>query len=292
MRRAYLLLIATFVGWGTIPVVLRHIPLPAPAQVFARLWFATAGLGLVIAWRQRRGLDRHRPGLGTHRPGLVAFAAAVLAVHWVAEFTAYKRAPAGSVILIVYLAPVGIAMVGARVLGERLTPRILAALALALVGTAMVAHPSGGDGVGLAWAALASITFVALVVASKPVAEAYGGLRASFLEMAGAGLILIPLALQSRWSQPASGWGWLVLLGLVHTALFTAVYLACLAEVPATSVGILGYLEPASVLVFGWLFLSQRPGLLTVAGGALIVAGGALVVTEAVVEEVPTVVPR
>jgi drug/metabolite transporter (DMT)-like permease len=293
VRRPYVLLIAIFVAWGTIPVVLSHIPISASAQVFARVWLASAGLGVVIAFRSNRGLDRARPALASHRPWLVAFAAAVLALHWVAEFSAYKHAPAGTVILIVYLAPVGIALVGAHVLGERLTPRVIGALGLALVGTTLVARPRGGQGAGMVWAAVAAASFVALVVASKPLAEAYGGLRTSFMEMTGAGLVLIPVALQAHWSQPASAWGWLVVLGLVHTALLTAGYLACLAEVPATSVGILGYLEPASVVVFGWLFLSQRPGPLTIAGGVLIVIGGALVITEAAAaEEVSLVVPR
>jgi drug/metabolite transporter (DMT)-like permease len=293
VRRAYLLLIAIFVGWGTIPVVLSHIPLAAPAQVFARVWLAAAGLGLVIAVRARRGLDAERPRLASYRPGLVAFAAAVLAVHWVAEFSAYKHGPAGTVILIVYLAPVGIALVGAKVLGEKLTARIIAALALALAGTALVARPHGGNGAAVAWAGLAAVTFVALVVASKPLAEAYGGMRTSFMEMTGAGMLLVPLAVQAHWALPASAWAWLVLLGLGHTALLTALYLACLAEVTATSVGILGYIEPVSVLFFGWLLLSQRPGPATIIGGGLIVAGGALVVSDAVpVEEVSLVVPR
>ena len=38
-------------------------------------------------------------------------AAVILAFHWLALFAAYKRAPAGTVILLVYLAPVGIAAV-------------------------------------------------------------------------------------------------------------------------------------------------------------------------------------
>jgi drug/metabolite transporter (DMT)-like permease len=286
-------LIATFVAWGTIPVVLHHVPLPATAQVFARVWLAAAGLAIVVAVRAARGLDRDRPPLGSQRPALVAVAAGVLALHWVAEFSAYKYAPAGTVILIVYLAPVGIALVGARVLGEHVGPRSLAALAIAVLGTVLVARPRGGEAAGLAWAAVAAVSFVALVVASKPLAEAYGGMRTSLMEMAGAGLLLIPAAAQAHWAMPAAAWAWLLLLGFGHTALLTAIYLACLAQVPATSVGILGYIEPVSVLFFGWLLLSQRPGLATVLGGALIVVGGALVISDrSEIEEVAVVVPR
>ena len=104
--------------------------------------------------------------------------------------------------------------------------------------------------------------------------------------------MLVPVALLSSWGHPQPSWLWLVVLGLVHTALGTGLYLAALAQVPATHVGILGYLEPASVVVCGWLFLPQRLGVGTLAGGILIAAAGALVVRSTVVPEVPGVPGR
>jgi drug/metabolite transporter (DMT)-like permease len=65
-----------------------------------------------------------------------------------------------------------------------------------------------------------------------------------------------------------------VVLGVVHTALGITLYLSVLAEVPATHVGILGYLEPTVVVLAAWLWLGQRPVLATVVGGLLVVAAG------------------
>src|SRR5206468_6257464 len=174
--------------------------LPAAAIVSVRLWVAAAGLGAVL-WLRRRSPMETGPPLLSVRPWLCASAAATLAVHWVCLFAAYQRAPAGTVILIVYLAPVGIAALAPRLLGEMLNARTLAALGLAAAGFVLVAAPSVGRArtSGLVLALAAAVTFVALVVQSKVLAESYGGLRLAFIEMSGAGLLLVPVALTSAW---------------------------------------------------------------------------------------------
>jgi drug/metabolite transporter (DMT)-like permease len=131
---------------------------------------------------------------------------------------------------------------------------------------------------GLVLAGLASVSFVALVIISKPLAEHYGGLRLACMELSVATVVLAPAAALAAWGSPQPSWGWLAVLGLGHTALALGIYLWALARVPATQVAILGYLEPVSAVVCGWLFLSEAPGLLTLLGGALIVVAGALVV--------------
>jgi drug/metabolite transporter (DMT)-like permease len=277
VRRPYAILVAVCTGWGTIPLIVRNVDLPASAIVAARLWVATAGLGAALLVRRRRNPG---PALFSVRPVLCVAAAVVLAVHWLALVAAYKRAPAGTVILVVYLAPVAIAALAPWVLGESVSGRTIGALVVAATGFVLVAWPAVGtaSGAGLLLAVLAAALFVALVLVSKPLAELYGGLRLAFMEMAGAGLVLVPVVGAVHWGRPEPAWGWLVVLGLVHTAIGTSLYLGALGRVPATHVAILGYLEPTSVVVWGWLFLSQRPAAGTVVGGLLILSAGMLVV--------------
>jgi drug/metabolite transporter (DMT)-like permease len=283
MRRPYLTLVAVCSGWGTIPLIVRSVHLPSPVIVAVRLWVAAAGLGAVLWWRRDAG--EPFPKLLSVRPRLCVAAAATLAVHWIALFAAYRRAPAGTVILIVYLAPVAVAALAPWALGEAPSRATLGALALAVAGFALVAAPAvGGAGVGgagaagLALAVAAAASFVVLVLVSKPLAEVYGGLRLAFMEMSGAGLVMVPVAGATAWGRPTASWLWLVVLGLVHTALGVGAYLGALGRVPATHVAILGYIEPASVVLCAWLFLAQAPTPATLAGGALIGAAGGLVV--------------
>jgi drug/metabolite transporter (DMT)-like permease len=283
VRRSYLMLSGVTAGWGTIPVLAGLVQMPSALVVAARLWTAALCLGGAVLWRRRRDRRMGRvshPELLSFRPGLCVWVAAVLAVHWLALFAAYHRAPAGTVILIVYLAPIGVAAVAPRLLGERLDARTIAALLAATAGFALVAGPTvraAGAG-GLVLSLIAAGLFVVLIVLSKPLAEVYGGLQLAFIEMAGAGLLLIPVAVFTRWPRPAPSWLWLLVLGVVHTGIGISIYLAALADLPATHVGILGYLEPVGVVVCAWVFLAQRPAVETVLGGVLVVGAGVTIV--------------
>jgi drug/metabolite transporter (DMT)-like permease len=287
VRRSYLVLAFVCSGWGTIPLVVRHVPVPAVAIAFSRVTVAAVGLGVALAL----GADAGGRRLYSLRPTRCALIGGVLGVHWLALFAAYRRAPAGTVILIVYLAPVGIALVAPRALGERLTRRTIVALALAVAGSVVLARPAvrAAGAAGLLLAGFTAASFVVLVVVSKPLADAYGGLRLALIEMIGASVTLLPFALTTEWGPARWSWLLLVVLGLVHTALGVGLYLGALARVPATHVGIMGYLEPVGVVVVAWLFLDESLSWATIAGGALIVAAGALLIRTAGTAEVPIV---
>lgn len=279
-RRSLLTLVVVCSGWGTIPLLAGHVDLPPAAIVFARVWIATAVLAvpvLVRGWAPPAA--RHAAGAPPAGRRLV-LAGALLAVHWTAMFAGYQAAPDDTVVFIVFLAPVGIALLAPRTLGERPGPSTVAALVLAVAGFALIAGPAlePGTATGLAWAALSAVTFVALVLVSKPLAEQLGGLRLNLAEMAVAGVLLVPVAVTTDWTGLGAAWPWLLVLGGVHTAVGITLYLAALARVPATAAGILGYLEPVSVVVLAWVVQHDPPAGATVAGGALIVAAGTLVV--------------
>jgi DME family drug/metabolite transporter len=275
VRRPSAVLLVVCSGWGTIGLVVRALDLPAAAITSGRVWVGAAGLGIVLA----AGRGTSGAPLFSYRPARVAVTGVILGAHWLAFISALQRAPIGTVVLIVFLGPIGVAAAAPRVLGERSSPRTLAALALALAGLALVALPDvrSSGALGPALALLAAVLFVALVLASKPLAAEYGGLRLAFSELAVAGVVLLPVGLRAGWGRPEVSWLWLLVLGLVHTALGVSLYLAALARVPAVHAGILGYLEPAGAVVCGWLFLNEQPGPATIAGAAMIVAAGVLV---------------
>jgi drug/metabolite transporter (DMT)-like permease len=105
-------------------------------------------------------------------------------------------------------------------------------------------------------------------------------------------VVLVPIALVGGDVGPTGhDLAWLLVLGLVHTALALAIFLGGLGRIPALHTGVLAYLEPASATFLGWLVLGEVLGVGTVLGGVLVVVGGLLVLGAPGVDE-PTVTPE
>lgn len=282
MRRWYLVLVGVCTGWGTIPLILSRMTLPPQAIAFGRVLVASAGLGALMGIGARRSSTGPSPFPRPFsvRRGLSAIAGVLLAVHWLTMFIAFDRAPAGTVILIIFLSPVGIAVVAPMTLGERVSPRTLAAAVVGLGGVALIAGPAldRADPFGLAMAGLSMLLLVALNIAAKPLATIYGGRRLAFMETLASAMVLLPVAAFADWSGLGDSWPWLLLLGLAHTAAGVSLYLAALRHLPVTQVSITSYLEPLAVVVLAWIVLSESPALTTLAGGALVLVAGTMVI--------------
>lgn len=278
-QRATYALIATTTTWGTVPLIVRSVDLPPAAIVAARFWFGAIFLTAVLAWERRRGRPSGPPVWSVSR-GRGVLVCLILVVHWLCEIGAYEHAPVGTALFIVFLAPIGIAAVAPRLLGERIDRQTIAALALAVGGFAFMSRnaleASGATGLILSLGAM--VTFIALVVANKPLADTYGGIRAAQMQMVGAAVLIVPFVATAEIPSPERAWLWLVVLGIVHTGIAIAVYLSVLSIVGATVTGVVGYLEPATAVVWAWLVLGERPGAATLVGGAAILGAGLLVV--------------
>ena len=133
-----------------------------------------------------------------------------------------------------------------------MAPTTKVALALALVGLALLARPEPGDLDGVLLAIAAGVAFAAWTLLSKLVVADIGGFWLGFSNLAIAGLVLAPWALRADWSDARQSWSWLLVLGLGMTALLGPLYLVVLDHLPASTASVLLYLEPLSALLLAW----------------------------------------
>jgi len=271
-RRAAGSIAAMALLWGSIGVVIRQVDLPAVPIVWGRVVLAAPALAWFVA--------RRTPGRWRWRPTRLMVADGVLlAIHWTTFVAALQRAPIGTVLLITYLAPVGIAALAPVTLHETVSLRIALALGLGVGGVALIALPSidssSADGVALA--VVTGVVYVGLALLNKRLTADYGGAELALWQVLIAAVLLAPLAATSDWGSPGASWLWLPVLGVLYTAFAFGTYLWALAHVTATRAIVLLYLEPASAIVYGWVLLHERPSLLTGVGGAAIVGAGMLV---------------
>src|SRR5207245_800730 len=179
---------------------------------------------------------------------------ACMAGYQAAYFTAVTLAGIAVVALVaICSAPLMIAALSPWLLGERLAPRVRAALLLGVFGTALlVASPSGTldpsarflGGVLLAF--VAGLAYALYVLAAKATLRRSAPLPTTALTFTIGALLLTPALwwTTAPLTQLALGWPWLVYLGGVATAGAYAIYTVGLRRVPASVAGVTTLLEP------------------------------------------------
>ncbi|MDT0388990.1 EamA family transporter [Streptomyces sp. DSM 41921] len=140
--------------------------------------------------------------------------------------------------------------------------------------------PSGrGRGMGLGLALLSAVAFGGSGVAAKPLIEAgLDPLHVVWLRVAGAALVMLPLAVRHRGLLRRRP-GLLAGFGLLAVAGVQACYFAALSRIPVGVALLIEYLAPA--LVLGWVrFVQRRPVTRAAAVGVVLAVGGLACVVE------------
>ena len=271
-------------SWGLISVIVAHVALSATVLVFWRVAIAAVTVVLVVVLVGRTDLLRV-----TAQRRLLVAVGVVLAVHWYLFFETIKLSSVAVAVLTVYTAPVFLALLAPLFLPERRSRIALAALVPAAVGLVLMSTwgPGGTDARPLAIATGigAALTYALLVIGTKRLRARMGPVTITAWSYGIAALALSPFLARAGQVVPqGSELFYVLLLGIVFTALSGYLYVSLLAHVTAQAVGILAYLEPVSAAVLAWALLGQPLGRQVLVGGALVVAAGVLVVLREPVE--------
>ena len=270
------------VSWGTtgsVMVLLAREGTPSPLLVgWARMAAAAPCLLLALALVPPGTTAR-----GEWRPrdwAKVALLGAAMAAYQVCYFWAVPRmGVALTALLAICSAPLMIAAGAALTLKERPSPATLAALLLAVAGTAMVLAGPRADGdaptgfAAGAFAALgAGLSYAVYAVTAKGLLRRAAPLPLAALTFTLAALLLTPvLALTpSAAAQLAAGWPLLLYLSVVPTAAAYVVFGAGLRRVTVTTAGVATLLEPLTAAALGVLLFGERLGAVGWAGAALL----------------------
>jgi drug/metabolite transporter (DMT)-like permease len=211
---------------------------------------------------------------------VVALGASNAANCWL-YFRALGEGAIAPAVLSHYLAPILVAALAPRLLGEPRHPRTPLALLAALGGTALLlftgpssAASAAAVRTGLVFGGASAIFYAINVLLSKRLARDFSDLELTAFHTLAAGLLLLPLTGASGpYLHPVVG-------ALISTLAAGLLYYAGLRRLPAERAGVLSYLEPVMAICVGWLVFSERPGLGALAGAALVLGGGLAVVMQ------------
>jgi drug/metabolite transporter (DMT)-like permease len=285
LRTGIAFVVASAVAFGAMAILARFaFASGVDATTLLALRFSLAAVVMLAVLRARgRSLPR-----GSTLGVLVALGAAGYGGQAISFFTALKLAPAGLAALLLYLHPALVAVLAAVFLHERLTAAKLAALALALAGTALTVVPAiGGDAGALAPNVLAGLGFAvasAAFYAAYIVVAAWIGHRADALPMstvviASAATVFVVATIIRGPQWPGTAAGWLAVAGiaLLSTVLAITFYFAGLERIGPVRASTLSTVEPlCTVLLAAWV-LDESIAPVQLAGGALILAAAVLI---------------
>ena len=248
-----------------------------PTLLALRFSIAAACLG-IIARTQRIAMPR-----GRDLAAVAALGGAGYGAQAATFFVALTLAPAGLVALLLYLHPALVALLATLLLGERMTPAKLGALAVALAGMTLTvapalsvgttdAFPQLPAGIGLALAAAAIYSLY--IVLGTPLAARVQPVALSTIVVASAAVVFLLAAAVSGPRLPSTPSGWLAVCGiaLVSTVAAITLFFGGLARIGPTQASTLSTIEPVFTVVLAALLLDERIGVAQLAGGALILA--------------------
>lgn len=189
---------------------------------------------------------------------------------------------AGEMAVLNATAPMWGAALSACLLGERLSARRAAGLVLGIGGVALIAAPGGDRAAWLPWlAALAASGFYGFAGVYlrrwAPHAPPKGLAVGTQLT---AGLLVLPLV--AAWPPVTSSLAPPVLasvlaLGLLCSAVAYLLYFRLVADLGPTGALTVTYLIPLFAVLWGAVFLDERPTLTMTLGAALVILGTLLV---------------
>jgi len=189
--------------------------------------------------------------------------------------SAIKYASAGLVALLLYLYPMFVFILSVIFLREKVTWAKVAALVLALVGTALTVGPAGGQFLGIFFAIFAAVVYSVYIIVGADVTKHVSAVQSSVVIFASAGTVYGMLTAVNGAHFPASSSGWWSMAGIVllATVIPVVTFLAGLERIGPTNAAMLSTLEPViTVLLAAWLFAERLEPLTMVGGGLILVA--------------------
>jgi drug/metabolite transporter (DMT)-like permease len=276
---------SVYVFWGMTYLAMRVAVVEIPPHLMAGVRFLLAG-ALLYAWARHRGDGP--PTLEQWRAATIIGAFLLLGgnatVAWAEE-----RVPSGLAAVLIAVAPIWmVGMEWARG-GSRPSKRVIAGLALGLIGVGLLVSPgddpkSGVDLVGAVMLILASASWAWGSVISKSAPLPKSPFLATSMEMITGGVLLLVIAaaagqlsdfnLSKVSSEAAIAWVYLVIFGSLVG--FTA-YIWLLGHTSIAKAGTYAYVNPIVAVLLGWAILGEPITTSTVVATFVILAGVALV---------------
>jgi len=278
----YALLLLMIVGWAGnyIAAKIALESLPAVLLYGFRISMAAALMVPVYLWNRRRHQStwtlRDLPlmvGIGIFGVSLNQFLFVV----------GLSRTSVAHAAIFANLSPFLVLLLASASGLEKLTPRKLAGVAVALAGVILLRVADARPGGAATFAGdfltfLGSLAFAIFTVLGKPSAKRHGSVAVNTVAYVGGALLMAPVTIWQAARFPIAAVPWAAWLSVFYMALGPSVicyliYYYALAHMEASRLSAFNYLLPAMATLLGVWTLGEQITLWTVVAGVVIFGG-------------------
>ncbi len=267
--RGILLMIGAIFGFSLMDMLAKAIG--QRADVVMALWARYAGQALAVALIVAPRLSRVAR---TRYPGLQLLRSVVLLAATISFFTGLTHIGLAEATAIMDVNPVLVTLGGALFLGERLGPRRLLGIAVALIGALIIIRPGSDVFSPYAVLPLLGAAFYSAYALLTRFVGRDEDPWTSLLYTALFGALVLSVAVPFFWVTPdAFTLGLMAAIGLVGAAA-QLMLIRALGLAEAGTVAPFAYAGLIFAALWGIIFFGELPDLPTVAGAAIIAGAG------------------
>ncbi len=248
----------------------KFIDLPTPVIIWCRSSIAALFLYLYCKYKKISISIKSKKDLPS-----ILLGALLLGVHWVTYFHALKLSNVAIGMLAMFTFPVITALLEPFFIKSKLNPvHILLAL-MVLLGIYILAPNLNFESSylkGIGFGVFSALSYALRNLILKRHVKNYDGTALMTQQAIIVSIILLPVMFKMNISNIPSQVPYLLILGIVTTALGHSLFIKSLKFFSVSTASIIGSVQPICGIIMAFLFLNETPTLKTFIGGTLILA--------------------
>lgn len=254
--------------FGLAGVIGRGVASPAFVVTFARVLFSSITLGLFFLLR-RQSIRLRRPG----DFAMLALAGVIMAAHWTMFMASIQKAGVAVGTITFATFPLFVTFLEPLMFHEKLKPGGIVQALIMLIGVVVLA-PLGKPDPGLLYGILlgmgSSLTYAMLSLLNRRFTADYFSSQVCFYEQGVATIVLLPVMFILRPEVIAADIPYLIVLGIVCTAIAHSLFIASFAGLKVRTAGIISGMETVYSIILASLILAELPSMREIIGGVII----------------------
>ena len=267
------MLITSMAVFGTLAPFVRSISVSSGELALYRAVLAATLIALFLLVTKQpipfRSIRKEVP--------LLLLSGAAMGFNWILLFEAYKYTTVSNATLSYYFAPDLVTLACPVLFRETLTKKQLLSFIMSTLGIVLITGTGGTGGsnhlLGILFGLGAAVLYATVILVNKFI-KTVDGIHRTLLQFLAAIVVLVPYVLSTGGitlgGLNATGWGNLLIVGLVHTGITYCMYFSALKELPGQKAAILSYIDPLVAVIISVTVLGESMTIPQILGGCLI----------------------